>query len=89
MNMLAFAALSSAKNVETIASVSTTHAIQVIKNSQDLEKKFWKISRLSLLGKSLSCEVVFLTFGPKLQVRMSEAWKGETKINEMTGLKYK
>lgn len=40
MNMLAFAALSSAKNVEMIASVSTTHAIQIIKSSQELEKKF-------------------------------------------------
>lgn len=48
MNMLAFAALSSAKNVETIASVSTTHAIQIIKNSQELEKKFWKLSRVCL-----------------------------------------
>lgn len=46
MNMLAFAALSSAKNVETIASVSTTHAIQIIKNSQELEEKFWKLSHV-------------------------------------------
>lgn len=44
MNMLAFAALSSAKNVEAVASVSTTHAIQIIKNSKEWEKKFWKLS---------------------------------------------
>lgn len=34
-------------------------------------------------------EVVFLTFDPKLQVAVSETWKGETEIYEMTDLKYK